>query len=88
MQLRFIDPRKPIQNAFIESFNGRFRDECLNQHWFVSLAQAKHVVDAWRLDYNRARPHSSLGYLTPDEFALSIRKATSETQFEPAGSKL
>lgn len=88
VQLRFIDPGKPVQNAFIESFNGRFRDECLNQHWFVSLAQARRIVDAWRLDYNRARPHSALGYLTPSEFAIQVRATTPETQFETAGSKL
>jgi putative transposase len=88
VRLRFIDPGKPIQNAFIESFNGRFRDECLNQHWFVNLAQARHLVDAWRLDYNRARPHSSLGYLTPDEFAVRVRPVAAQTQLETAGSKL
>jgi len=87
VQLRFIDPGKPVQNAFIESFNGRFRDECLNQHWFISLAHARRVVETWRLDYNRARPHSSLGYLTPDEFALSVRAVTTSTLFEPAGLK-
>jgi putative transposase len=85
VQLRFIDPGKPIQNAFIESFNGRFRDECLNQHWFINLGHARRVVETWRLDYNRARPHSSLGYLTPDEFALSVREPTT---FQPAGLKL
>jgi putative transposase len=87
VQLRFIDPGKPVQNAFIESFNGRFRDECLNQHWFASLTHARRVVDAWRLDYNRARPHSSLGYLTPNEFALSVREAATTNPFEPAGLK-
>lgn len=76
VQLRFIDPGKPVQNAFIESFNGRFRDECLNQHWFVNLGHARRIVEAWRLDYNRARPHSSLGYLTPDEFAQKICAST------------
>jgi putative transposase len=76
---------RPPANAFIESFNGRFRDECLNKHWFASLAQARQVVDdAWRLDYNRAGPHSSRGYLTPNEFALSVREAAT---FEPAGLK-
>ena len=88
VQLRFIDPGKPVQNAFIESFNGRFRDECLNQHWFVNLAQARRIVDAWRLDYNRARPHSALGYLTPDEFAIQVRATPPAPQFETAGSKL
>ena len=88
VQLRFIDPGKPVQNGYIESFNGRFRDECLNQHWFANLAHARRVVDAWRLDYNRARPHSSLGYLTPDEFAIQVRSTTTEALFETAGSKL
>lgn len=69
IQLRFIDPGKPIQNAFVESFNGRFRDECLNQHWFCSLGEAREVIEAWRVDYNSVRPHSSLGHQTPEEFA-------------------
>lgn len=68
IRLRFIAPGKPVQNAHIESFNGRFRDECLNEHWFVSLADARRTIEAWRLDYNRQRPHSALGYQTPDEF--------------------
>lgn len=69
VQLRFIDPGKPIQNAFIESFNARLRDECLNQHWFVSLEEAREVIEDWREDYNRNRPHSSLDNQTPEEFA-------------------
>jgi putative transposase len=68
IRLRFIAPGKPVQNAFIESFNGKFRDECLNQHWFRSLEEAKQVVEEWRVDYNLNRPHSSLGGLTPMEF--------------------
>src|SRR5712692_9770295 len=60
---------KPTQNAFIESFNGKFRDECLNQNWFVDLRDARDQIEAWRLDYNAVRPHSSLGYRTPEEFA-------------------
>lgn len=67
VQLQFIDPGKPIQNAFIESFNGRFRDECLNVHWFTSLADAQALIEDWRLDYNNNRPHSALGYRTPTE---------------------
>lgn len=63
-----IDPGKPQQNAYIESFNGKFRDECLNENWFVSLKHAQEVCEAWREDYNRSRPHSSLGDLTPEEF--------------------
>jgi putative transposase len=65
----YIEPGKPVQNAFIESFNSRLRDECLNEHLFDSLAEARQIIEAWRLDYNCARPHSSLGTLTPSEFA-------------------
>jgi putative transposase len=72
VKLHFIEPGKPVQNAFIESFNGKFRDECLNQNWFVSLAEARQLIQAWRVDYNTARPHSSLGYRTPAEFAAEI----------------
>ncbi len=67
VELQFIDPGKPIQNAFIESFNSRFRDECLNAHWFTSLADAQLLIEAWRIDYNQCRPHSALGYQTPAE---------------------
>jgi putative transposase len=66
--LDFIHPGKPVQNAHIESFNGRLRDECLNVHQFVSLADARRKIEAWRLDYNQHRPHGSLGHLTPREF--------------------
>lgn len=69
VHLRFIDPGKPIQNAFVESFNGKFRDECLSQHWFISLEEARDVSEAWRVDYNERRPHQSLQYRTPVEFA-------------------
>jgi len=67
--LHFIERGKPTQNAFIESFNGKFRDECLNQNWFVDLADARERIEGWRVDYNTVRPHSSLGYQTPVEFA-------------------
>jgi putative transposase len=67
--LRFIRPGKPIENAYVESFNGKFRDECLNEHWFVNLVDAKTAIEAWRIDYNTVRPHSSLGGRTPDQFA-------------------
>ena len=70
--LHFIDPGKPVQNAFIESFNGKFRDECLNQNWFVDLRNARKVIEDWRVDYNTVRPYSSLSYLTPEEFAASV----------------
>lgn len=59
---------KPNQNAYVESFNGRLRDECLNEHWFLSLADVRDTVEAWRLDYNGLRPHSSLGNVPPAEF--------------------
>ena len=68
VQLDFIRPGKPVENAFLESFNGRLRDECLNVHQFASLAEAQAIIEAWRLDYNQRRPHSSLGPLTPNEF--------------------
>jgi putative transposase len=69
VQLKLIAAGKPTQNAFVESFNGRFRDECLNDHWFESLNAARAVIAAWRCDYNQQRPHSALDYLTPAEFA-------------------
>jgi len=68
VKLHFIDPGKPRQNAYIESFNGKFRDECLNQHWFKDLEEAKRMIEEWRKDYNLARPHSPLGYLAPETF--------------------
>lgn len=68
VQLDFIRPGKPVENAFIESFNGRLRDECLNVHQFASLAEAQAIIEAWRVDDNTRRPHSSLGHLTPSEF--------------------
>lgn len=73
----YIAPGKPVQNAFVESFNSRLRDECLNEHVFLSLAEARATIEAWRDDYNYRRPHSSLGALTPFEFAqLKTEKLT------------
>jgi putative transposase len=66
----YIEPGKPVQNAFIESFNSRLRDECLNEHVFVSLTEARRTLAAWRYDYNFLRPHGSLCALTPNEFAM------------------
>lgn len=66
--LHFIQPGKPVQNAFIESFNGKFRDECLNEHWFVTLQEAQIVIEAWRREYNEERTHSTIGDVTPMEF--------------------
>ena len=73
IELRLIEAGKPTQNAFVESFNGKFRDECLNEHWFGSLAEARAIVAAWRVDYNERRPHSALGYRTPAEYAAEWR---------------
>jgi putative transposase len=68
VHLHFIQPGKPIQNAFIESFNGKFRDECLNEHWFLTLQEAQLVIEAWRREYNEERTHSTIGDMTPLEF--------------------
>ena len=76
VQLDFIRPGKPIENAFIESFNGRLRDECLNVHQFVSIADAQAKIEAWRRDYNQYRPHGSLGHLTPTEFVAQRQVMT------------
>lgn len=65
VQLEFSRPGKPTDNAFIESFNGRLRHDCLNQHWFHSIAEARTIIDAWRVDYNQHHPHSALGYRVP-----------------------
>lgn len=72
VQLFLIEPGKPNQNAYIESFNGRFRDECLNEHWFTSLQHARVIIDAWRREYNEERPKKSLGGLTPAAYARSL----------------
>ena len=75
VKLHFIEPGKPTQNGLIESFNGRFRDECLNQEWFASLQEARQLIEEWRVSYNTQRPHSSLGYLPPDLWAQQQRKS-------------
>ncbi len=67
--LDFIPPGRPMENGIIEGFNSRFRQECLNEYWFLSVADAQGRVDAWREDYNSERPHGSLGNMTPDEYA-------------------
>lgn len=76
MQLDFIELGKPVQNAYIESFNGKFRDEYLNENWLVSLADARETIDAWRVDYETARPHSGLADRTPAEFAKELLRTT------------
>jgi transposase InsO family protein len=80
VMLRLIEPGKPNQNAYIESFNGRFRDECLNEHWFLTLAQAQSIIKAWRHEYNEERPKKALGGLTPAAYArqLASKAATGD----------
>jgi putative transposase len=68
INIEYIRPGKPTDNAFIESFNGKFRDECLNEHWFLTLRHAQEIIETWRLSYNSDRPHSALHFLTPYEF--------------------
>ena len=75
VQLRQIQSGKPNQNAYIESFNGRLRDECLNEHWFVSLGHAKTIIETWRQEYNHERPKKSLGGLTPAAYARQLAEA-------------
>ena len=74
VKLFLIQPGKPNQNAYIESFNGRFRDECLNENWFVSLAHARGLIEAWRREYNEERPKKSLGGMTPSAYAAKLAK--------------
>lgn len=74
INMHFIDPGKPVQNAYIESFNGKFRDECLNLHWFESINEARDVIERWRDEYNTIRPHSSLGHVVPVEFRNRYEK--------------
>ena len=85
VRLLFITPGRPIENAYIESFNGKFRDECLNEHWFLSLDEVRATIERWRIDYNGDRPHSSLGDLTPEEFAARnrIEASTNNQQIYP-----
>lgn len=83
VRLRFIDPGKPVQNAFAESLIGKFRDECLNDNWFGGMPEAKRIIEAWRIHYNTRRPHSSLGYLTPAQYAARGGALRSPDGFAP-----
>ena len=78
IRLAFIRPGKPVENAYIESFNGKFRDECLNEHWFVTIDHARRVIENWREEYNVERPHSSLADLTPNEYARRVAKTAEQ----------
>lgn len=80
VELFFIQPGKPTQNAFIESFNGKFRDECLNVHWFSDLNDARIKIEDWRNEFNNERPHSSLGNLTPNEFVAQLTEDMGKTR--------
>jgi putative transposase len=88
--LDFSRPGKPTDNAYIESFNGRFRQECLNEHWFLSLDDARDKVEAWRRDYNEERPHSALGNATPTGFAARFepQKASLDLDLEAINNGL
>ncbi len=71
VKLHFIEPGKPMQNGFVEGFNSTLRDQCLNEHWFMGLADAREIIEKWRRLYNEVKPHSSLNRMTPEEFAGS-----------------
>jgi putative transposase len=79
IELVHIEPGRPVQNAFVESFHGKLRDECLNASWFANLFEARAKIGAWKEEYNEERPHSSLGYLAPREFARRIAALRSPT---------
>ena len=80
VEWHYIAPGKPTQNGFIESFNGRLRDECLNEHLFTNLVEARRIIEAWKIDYNTRRPHSSLDGLTPTEFAARPRQGHNQNR--------
>lgn len=86
IRLVHIQPGKPMQNSFIESFNGRLRDECLNANWFENLSDARRKIEAWRVEYNQHRPHSSLAYRTPAEFARVWSPSSCVTVVEQSGA--
>jgi putative transposase len=81
VEWHYIAPGKPMQNGFVESFNGRLRDECLNEHLFANLKQARQIIEEWRIDYNTNRPHSSLNGLTPTEFAARPTEGHNRNRF-------
>lgn len=87
VKLHLIQPGKPTQNAYVESFNGKFRDECLNEHWFTTLLDAREKIERWRKEYNRERPHTSLGDRTPEEFVRAegagLRPAEHDQALKP-----
>ena len=80
IEWHYIRPGKPTENGYTESLNGKIRDECLNENVFVSLAHARHLIEAWRVDYNNFRPHSSLNYQTPTAYRVSLRSTLTVAQ--------
>ena len=82
VEWHYIAPGKPMQNGFVESLNGRLRDECLNEYLFRTLPAARQIIGDWRIDYNHTRPHTSLGGLTPSEFATRSRKDPNENRVQ------
>jgi len=82
--LHFITPGRPMENGYIESFHGKFREECLNEHWFLNLDDARETIESWRIDYNQVRPHSALGYLTPEEFATGCCGLNAQLNSKPS----
>ena len=86
--LDFSRPGKPMDNGYIESFNGRFREECLNANWFLSLKDAEDKIGSWREEHNVSRPHMSLGYMSPSEFASLSRDIPGKTEAKDAGNSL
>jgi putative transposase len=85
-RIDFSRPGKPTDNAFIETFNGSLRDECLNVHWFETIAEAKRLIEAWRIEYNESRPHMALGNIPPAEYALRTRSSMVPTGSNAVGN--
>jgi putative transposase len=85
IEWHYITPGKPTENGYTESMNGKIRDECLNEEIFGSLAYARHIIEAWRQDYNNIRPHSSLGYQTPTQYRVSLRPTLAVAQSDACG---
>ena len=88
VQIDFSRPGKPTDNAYVESFNGTLRAECLDAHWFTTLAEAKHVIETWRREYNESRPHRALGERTPHEIACEFAASREFTSTKTDGGSL
>ena len=86
MRIDFSRPGKPTDNAFIETFNESLRDECLNVHWFETIADARRLIEGWRIDYNESRPHMALGNISPGEYALQAKTSTGPTGSNAVGN--